>query len=321
MNDTDAPPALDHYCPTCHRSVPRFKPGGVRSRPNAKCPSCGALERHRFLALLLDGLAPTLAHVATVVDIAPSRYTTDHLERFTPERYIRVDLDPAADGRAVDVQASLIGLPFADASVDLVICYHVLEHVPDDATAMRELARVLTPGGLALVQVPFRPTKVTDEDPDASEEERIERFGQADHVRWYGGDFEDRLAAAGLRGIRIQPRDVLGETVPSFFGITPKESIWLLRPAGDQPATVGRAQAPANELLIGLHAMAVSAASARLAALEHDNAALRDDVVRLRGERDRVKAQRDRWRARHEQLTGHPVARALAAPYRWVKRS
>jgi SAM-dependent methyltransferase len=321
MDVTDAPPAMAHYCPTCHRSVRRFKPGGVRSRPNAKCPSCGALERHRFLSLLLDGLAPTLAHAATVVDIAPSRYTTDHLEGFVPGRYIRVDLDPAADGRAVDVQASLTGLPFADGSVDLVLCYHVLEHVPDDATAMRELARVLTPGGLALVQVPFRPAKATDEDPDAPEAERIERFGQADHVRWYGGDFEDRLAAAGLRGIRIQPRDVLGDDVPPFFGITPKESIWLLRAAGDQEATVRRAAAPRNELLVGLHELAAGAASGQLAALERDNAALRDDVVRLRGERDRVKAQRDRWRARHERLTGHPVVRALAVPYRWVKRS
>ena len=45
-------------------------------------------------------------------------------------------------------------LPFADASFDRVICTEVLEHMPDDAPLVRELARVLRPGGTMAVSVP-----------------------------------------------------------------------------------------------------------------------------------------------------------------------
>ena len=44
-----------------------------------------------------------------------------------------------------------------DGSFDLILCSHVLEHVPDDRAAMSELHRVLAPGGLALVLTPYRP--------------------------------------------------------------------------------------------------------------------------------------------------------------------
>lgn len=329
-NDATADP-IGRFCPACHQSVKRFKAGGVRSRPNAKCPACGALERHRFLGVLLDGLGPVLGSAARVLDIAPSRYTTHRLRQLDPQHYVRADLDPEADGRAVDVQASLTRLPFAAASFDLIVCYHVLEHIPDDAAAMRELARVLRPGGVAVVQVPFRTERLTDEDPDADEAERIERFGQADHVRWYGTDFEDRLTRAGLTGPRITPRDVLGEQLCEAFGLRPQEAVWLLRPSspaggrpgeGDGPG-VARRPAPANELLLGLYELVRD----RWAAHEDELQRLRDERRRLRDERDRarrdlakVREQRDRWRARHERLTGHPVVRAAAVPYRWWQR-
>jgi SAM-dependent methyltransferase len=81
---------------------------------------------------------------------------------------------------------------------DLVWCSHVLEHVPDDAAAMRELYRVTKPGGLCVVQVPIW-RKQTFENPavtDPAERERL--FYQQDHVRLYGEDIEERLAAAGF---------------------------------------------------------------------------------------------------------------------------
>lgn len=309
------------FCPACHEPVDAFRSGGVRPRPNARCPNCGALERHRFLAVLLDGLGPALTRASTVVDIAPTRYTTAHLDRLEVARYVRVDLDPDADGRAVDVQASLTHLPFPADSVDLLLCYHVLEHVPDDRAAMREIARVLRPGGRALVQVPFRGSRETDEDPDAPEDERIARFGQADHVRWYGGDFEDRLAEAGLVGSRIHPVDLLGQDLTTSIGARATEPVWVLRRARpDESAVIEHVVAPRNELLSGLHALALSAAADRVEKLGTEVEALRADRDRVRGERDRVKAERDRWRSRHERITGHPAARVVAAPYRWLQR-
>jgi SAM-dependent methyltransferase len=219
--------ARNRFCPVCHNWAPQFAPGPGQ-RPEARCPRCQSLERHRFLGLLLEAMAPAVSSSCGVLDVAPSGHMTSLLQRLAPARYVRVDLDPAADLRAVDVQASVTQLPFRDASFDLVICYHVLEHVPDDGAGMRELARVLRPGGLAFAQVPWRSDAVTDEDPSAPEEERVRRFGQADHVRWYGTDFDDRLRTAGLHPFRFLPTDVLTASACDLMRLNPNEPVWVL---------------------------------------------------------------------------------------------
>src|SRR4051794_2426750 len=142
-------------CPLCGASDAAFGPGGPSGRARARRVRCGALERHRFLAALLHGIREHIDG-RFVLDIAPSPTVDRLLAGLSPERHLRVDFDPAADGRSVDLQASLTALPLADASVDTLICYHVLEHIPDDSTAIREIARVLRPEGLGFIQVPFR---------------------------------------------------------------------------------------------------------------------------------------------------------------------
>jgi SAM-dependent methyltransferase len=221
-------PVDTRLCPACLHSAARFGrgPGGRR---DASCPGCGSLERHRFLALLLEGLAPAVASARLVLDIAPSKQISPLLERLGPARYLRLDFDPSADNRIVDVRASMTELPLAAGSVDLALCYHVLEHIPDDAAAMSELARVLSDGGLALVQVPWRSDRLTDEDFTVGEAERLARFGQHDHVRWYGTDFEARLQRAGLSWLRITPLEVLGERAVARFRLSPDEAVWLVR--------------------------------------------------------------------------------------------
>ena len=59
-----------------------------------------------------------------------------------------------ADHPATAVQGDALALPFADGTFDRVIASEVLEHIPDDTAAMRELARVLRPGGSMAVTVP-----------------------------------------------------------------------------------------------------------------------------------------------------------------------
>jgi len=221
-------------CPACLGSAPQFGrgPGG---QPDRSCPYCHSLERHRFLALLLEGLGPAVASARLALDIAPSKATSAVLKRLDPARYVRMDFDPGADRRAVDVQASMTQMPFPDGSVDIAVCCHVLEHVPDDGAAMSELHRVLSDGGLALVQVPWRPQLDTDEDPSVSAEERIRRFGQADHVRYYGRDFETRLERAGLSWLRITPLEVLGARAVQLFRLIPNEDMWLVRRGDGRP--------------------------------------------------------------------------------------
>ncbi|MGH8963177.1 MAG: class I SAM-dependent methyltransferase [Jatrophihabitantaceae bacterium] len=216
------------WCPVCDTLVAKdFKPG-PGGRPDASCPNCGSLERHRFLAILLACLRPTLGSIDVLLDVAPSAQVTPMLGRLGAKRHVRLDL--GADNRLVDILASLTDAPFAADSVDLMVCFHVLEHIPDDRKAMREIARMLRPGGVAILQVPWRRGTRTDEDPDAPEDVRIARFGQRDHVRYYGDDFEDRLVEAGLSLRRVTPRSLLGESMCTWLKLGPTEMVWLASP-------------------------------------------------------------------------------------------
>jgi SAM-dependent methyltransferase len=300
---TVSAPFRNRYCPTCHRNVEAFRPG-PSGRPDATCPRCGALERHRFLTLLLDGLAPLLAVSDVTIDIAPSKQMTPQLKRLAPRGYFSVDFDPAADGRPVDIRASLTQMPLPDSSADFLVCYHVLEHVPDDRAAMREIARVLKPGGIGLVQVPYRPSRVTDEDPSAPVEERLKRFGQADHVRYYGHDFNDRLRESGLDVVRFTPLDVVGQRGVDLMRLAPQEAVWAVRPAAGATGE----QIPAGGL-VGGSLDSIVGIIARDRVLE----AGKGTRAELELELEQARADARRSEKAYRSLRGQPPVRAMAA--------
>ncbi|MFL6076974.1 MAG: class I SAM-dependent methyltransferase [Mycobacteriales bacterium] len=109
-------------------------------------------------------------------------------------RYVTTDL--YADG--VDVRADLTRLPFPDSRFALVVCGHVLEHVDDDRAALREVCRVLRPGGLALLLIPIDPGLDRTVDVPAGADPRDYGIEQIDHRRQYGRDAVDRIRAADL---------------------------------------------------------------------------------------------------------------------------
>ena len=287
------------YCPVCYTITEGpFRPG-PGGRPDASCPECMSLERQRFLAIVLDGLAPVLDGAELFVDVAPSPQTSKLFQALRPKRYVRVDIDPAADGRQVDVQASLTHLPFADSSVAAMVCYHVLEHIADDSAAMREITRVLAPHGLAIVQVPWRPNAPTDEDPDAGRDERIRRFGQADHVRYYGRDFEDRLRAAGLDVRRFTPGALLGASACAWMNLKATESVWLLRRMAAHRSLDAVVQST------GALAASLEVLLSRQHLLEHELEAVKSAARSAQSAR----ADADRWKQRFEDLHEHWVRR------------
>lgn len=98
------------------------------------------------------------------------------------------------------VKIDMTDIQYPDCSFDVILCSHVLEHIPEDVKAMGELHRVLTQGGWAILQVPIdRNRTETYEDFSITDPaEREEHFGRYDHCRVYGEDYKSRLESAGF---------------------------------------------------------------------------------------------------------------------------
>ena len=181
------------------------------------CRGCGSRPRQRVLWMYLRTRGLPAAG-DRVLHCAPEPFLERALRRIVGEEYVSVDLE---DARAM-VSADLTALPFEDASFHLVLCSHVLEHVPDDRAAMPEMARVLASGGEAIVQSPVKHDQTwgTYEDPSLRRpEERLERFSQADHVRVYGPDLSDRLQGAGFLVTVERPAEAVDEQTVARLGL------------------------------------------------------------------------------------------------------
>ena len=124
---------------------------------------------------------------------------------------VTADLYNEADLK-LDIQAT--GLP--DESFDIIVCNHVLEHVDDFRIALRELHRLLRPGGSLICSFPMDPhVELLDEDPEVrTEEERVRRFGQNDHLRVFGMHADRFLEEAGFAVEAICGDECPSEVLP-----------------------------------------------------------------------------------------------------------
>jgi SAM-dependent methyltransferase len=213
-------------CPICGHSFDRFK--DAWNRPNVLCWRCGSHERHRAQWLVLTGARNLLRDARSLLHFAPEWALRHHLQALPGVRYVTADLQMDD----VDLRLDITTLDLPDASFEAVICSHVLEHVDDDAAAMRELARIIAPGGWCLVMVPLDlERETTYEDPTiTTPEERRRAFWQPDHVRLYSADIGDRLEAANFDVERIQPEREFGSETLRRCRIHDNDEIWLCRP-------------------------------------------------------------------------------------------
>ena len=171
--------------------------GYGNQRNNVLSPSTLSLERHRLLWLYLNNETDFFSAKKSVLHFAPEQCFLKRFRDLKNIEYTTTDLlSPIAD-----VKADICDLPFEDNSYDIILCNHVLEHIPDDTKAMQELYRVMKPGGYGILQIPqdlnraetFEDNSITDRD------ERAKVFGQYDHVRVYGRDYFDKLRSIGFK--------------------------------------------------------------------------------------------------------------------------
>lgn len=182
---------VKRFCNVCGYRFEAFLP--FNSRPDARCPVCGSLERHRHLFVHLNSMIPFLSG-RRILHFAPERPVQFALSQSKAE-YYDADIEP---GRA-SLQEDICAISFADGFFDYVIAIHVLEHIPDDFKALREIYRVLKPGGRAILMVPVRGDETLEVEGVTSPEERLRLYGQADHLRMYGlADFSRKIESAGF---------------------------------------------------------------------------------------------------------------------------
>jgi SAM-dependent methyltransferase len=210
------------YCPCCQRQLRKFKSSDADT--NHICPACGSLERQRLLMLYITRHTAVLSQRLRMLHFAPEHCLYDRFRRARLLEYITADI---SDMPLVDVRLDITDMSCPDASFDVIICSHVLEHVDDDAQALRELRRVLRPGGQLFLQHPIDPSlDRTFEGPWITDpDDRAEAFGQADHVRRYGGDFIQRVRAAGLAVRHVPLVDELPTETVDRFGLRDGSSI------------------------------------------------------------------------------------------------
>lgn len=219
----------DRYTdPIDGKSFKRFLPYGYgQQRPNVLSPSTLSLERHRLLWLYLKNETEFFDKPLRVLHMAPEQCFLSIFKKMENLDYTTADLYSPI----VDVKADILNLPFKDKEFDLVFCNHVLEHVEDDNRAMKELFRVMKPGGMGIFQVPQELARETTyEDPNiTTPEDKAKHFGQYDHVRIYGRDYFDRLRNVGFKveevnyALKLSPDQVEkycladGEVLPVCF--------------------------------------------------------------------------------------------------------
>ena len=185
-------------CPCCGGTFRVFHSfGTIELKPNSLCPGCCSLGRHRLLWMYLKNKTNFFKKHHKLLHLSPWRGMQENFKRLTNIDYTSADMSFPWTMLKIDI--ANIRLP--DSQFDCIICYHVLEHIPDDTKAIKELSRVLKPGGWAIIQSPIDPNRAsTFEDPGITEPAERERvFGQRDHVRIYGTDYKERLEAAGFK--------------------------------------------------------------------------------------------------------------------------
>ena len=183
--------------PINNKSYCKFLPYGYKNiRENALSPGSLSLERHRLLWLYLKKETEIFQSTLKVLHIAPEQAFYQKFKKLDNIDYITYDLNsPLAQ-----IKGDICNMPFSENDFDIVLCNHVLEHVLDDISAIKEIYRVLKIGGFAILQVPIDMNKkLTFEDSSITEkEERKKIFGQYDHVRIYGQDYFNRLEKSGF---------------------------------------------------------------------------------------------------------------------------
>lgn len=203
-----------HQCSVCSTKLKKF----IRlENQDLLCPNCGSLSRDRRLYSLLK--EEFIQKGQNILDFSPSRCLSRKLKKNKNINYSSTDLSGNFNA---DYKYDITNLEIQSDSLDLIICFHVLEHIENDAKAMQELFRILKPSGILLVQTPFKEGDIYENPSIVTEKDRLIHFGQEDHVRIYSANgLNERLQQINFT---TQIRH-FSEKENNYFGFSSEEAI------------------------------------------------------------------------------------------------
>ncbi len=216
-------------CPCCKGNFNKFllwDPSDPKDE-NLICPRCNSHSRHRTILLYLQRETKIFSSQGKMLHFAPEPFFIPIFKSQHNIDYVTGDLNPVFADNKIDIT----NISFSNNFFDFILCLHVLEHIVDDEKAMRELFRVLKPGSFALIQVPIDLAKsVTFEDTSiTTEADRLNFFGQVDHVRICGTDYYKRLEQVGFSVETCNYSDVFSNDDKRKFGLTSREDFYICR--------------------------------------------------------------------------------------------
>lgn len=206
----------EYECTICNTKLKKWI---ILHNQDKICPNCGSLARDRRLWQLIEN--SYLTEDIKVLDFSPSRC----LYRKWKKQNASYNATDLSGDFISDNQYDITSIPEDDNTFDLILCYHVLEHVADDLSAMKELHRTLKPTGTLFVQTPFKEGEIYEDYTITSTEDRLRHFGQEDHVRIYSIEgLKSRLIQSGFETEVNQYQDK-----NLFYGLAENETILIMK--------------------------------------------------------------------------------------------
>jgi SAM-dependent methyltransferase len=231
-----------YHCNICNRNFRKMLKGGFNLKVisekqiigagirNHICPFCQSTDRDRLVQLYLDTTKILNSNSHKLLHIAPEPSLYSQLIKRKNINYI-----PAVkyhEGIYYPKNITLVDITdmcFNNEEFDMIICNHVLEHIDNDIVALSEIHRVLRKGGIAILQVPYSNllNKTYENVEMTTVAQREEHFGQFDHVRLYGTDYQSKLESAGFMVQQFDPKSVIKNVEIEKLALFANENLFV----------------------------------------------------------------------------------------------
>lgn len=208
------------YCEICGWKGLKFFDG--------HCPKCNSLSRTRLIPFALRYFELT-KNEPKILHVAPNVNEYTYVKRqITPlANYDRLNIRPV---KHINLMQDLTATTLQSDTYDLVIAWHVLEHIPKDKEAIKEVYRLLKPNGHFLVSVPIFPigNLKTFEDLTIPYNQYEKIHGHYDHCRSCGLDYYQRFESVGFKTIELRINNIPKEQ-QEFNGLKNDHVVWCFQ--------------------------------------------------------------------------------------------